>query len=88
MALVIVFMLGVVNFALHRAVLDCRHPVLGHVPWQENRLGGWVSLSVEFVMLLISMAMIDHGSVGWAWGYAGYTLANVVGAWALLRGHI
>ena len=60
MALVIVFMLGVANFALHRAVLDCRHPVLGHVPWQEYRLGGWFSLGVEYVMLLISMAMIER----------------------------
>jgi len=88
MALVVIFCLGVANFAMHRAVLESRHPALGHIPWAANRTGAWFSLLVEFVMLLGAMLMSEQGAVGWMWGYAVYTLANGAGAWLILTGEV
>lgn len=88
MALIIIFILGVANFAMHRAVQDSDHPLLGQAPWFFSAMGGWLSLSVEFVMLLGSMAMAASGSPGWAWGYAAYSVTNAAAAWLMLSGRI
>lgn len=84
MAILLIFLLGIVNFAMHRAVLESGHPLIGQVPWLVNMLGGRLSLIPEFVVLLGSMLMTAHGSVGWAWGYAGYTALNTVSGWLIL----
>lgn len=84
MALVVLFLLGVVNFAMHKAVLASRHPMLAQVPWFFHMLGGRFSLVVEFMMLLGSMLMVASGSTGWAWGYVIYSLFNGVSAWLIL----
>lgn len=84
MALVFVFLLGIVNFALHRAVLDSGHPILAQVAWLYRPLGGRLSLVAEFMMLLGSMLQVAGGSPGWAWGYALYSAVNGVSAWLIL----
>ncbi len=84
MALVVLFLLGVVNFAMHKAVLASRHPLLEQVPWFFHMLGGRFSLVVEFMMLLGSMLMVAGGSTGWAWAYVVYSLFNGVSAWLIL----
>ncbi|MBC2664566.1 hypothetical protein H7F51_03420 [Novosphingobium flavum] len=84
MALVFVFLLGIVNFAMHRAVLASGHPILAQVAWLYRPLGGRFSLIVEFMMLLGSMLLVSSGSPGWAWGYAVYTAINAVSAWLIL----
>lgn len=84
MALTIVFLLGIANFALHKAVLESGHPLLGQVSWVFHMLGGRASLLVEFVMLLGSMLMVSGGSSGWAWGYGAYSAANGLAAWLIL----
>ena len=88
MALFVIFVLGVANFALHRAVLESRHPLVNHIPWQSNRAGGWMSLGIEFIMLLVAMEMSARGSEGWVWAYGMYTLANGSGAWLILNGKV
>ncbi|MEZ5744613.1 MAG: hypothetical protein R3D89_13050 [Sphingomonadaceae bacterium] len=88
MAIIMLFALGVGNFALHRAVLESGHPLLGQVPWVYQMLGGRLSLLVEFVLLLGAMLMVDAGSAGWAWGYAAYSFVNAVSAWMILSGRI
>src|SRR3569833_1997520 len=50
MLLVLTFLLGAGNFALHKAVLESRHPLLGRVPWFVHMLGGRGTLVVEFLM--------------------------------------
>ena len=84
MALVLLFLLGVANFAMHKAVLESRHPLLGRMPWYIHLLGGRFSLGVEFLVLLGAMLMASQGASGWAWGYAGYTVVNGVSAWLIL----
>jgi hypothetical protein len=85
MALVVLFLLGVGNFAMHQAVLQSRHLLVGRAPWFVHLLGGKrFGLFVEFLVLLGSMLMVGQGSLGWAWGYALYSLANGAAAWLIL----
>lgn len=88
MGLVLVFFLGIGNFAAHRAVLDTDHPLLGQVPFFFQLLGGRFSLLVEFAMLLGAMLMAAQGSFGWAVFYACYTGVNALSAWLILSGRI
>lgn len=84
MAVLLVFLLGVANFAMHGAVLASGHPLLGQMPWYVHLLGGRVSLAAEFLLLLAALLLTYHVAPGWALGYLGYTLLNALGAWLIL----
>jgi hypothetical protein len=89
MALAVLFFLGIGNFAMHKAVLESRHTLLGRVPWFVHMLGGGrLGLGVEFLVLLGSMLMVSQGSVGWAWAYVLYTVANAAAAWLILSNRV
>jgi hypothetical protein len=88
MGLILLFMLGIGNFAVHQAVLKSRHPLLGQVPFFFHLLGGRFSLIVEFVMLLGAMLMVSQGSWGWALFYGAYSAVNVIAAWLILSRRI
>lgn len=89
MALIVIFLLGVGNFAMHKAVLESRHLLLGQAPSFVHMLGdGKFGLAVEFLVLLGSMLMVDSGALGWAWGYAIYSLANAAAAWMILSNRV
>lgn len=88
MALLLTFLLGIGNFALHRAVMESGHPLLGQMPWFYHQLNRRVSMGVEFVMLLAALLLASQ-DVGWAAGaYLGYSLLNGVSAWLILTGRI
>ena len=84
MAILILFVLGIANFAMHKAVLESGHPLLIHAPRYFQLLGGRFSLGIEFFILLGSMLMVDAGMVAWAWGYAIYSAVNGCAAWLIL----
>lgn len=86
MALVIVFLLGIANFAAHRAVLESGHPLVDVMPRAFRLLGGRMSLIVEFVLLLGAMWMVSVGSTGWALAYVCYSVMNGLAAWLILSG--
>jgi hypothetical protein len=88
MAIFLLFLLGVANFAMHKAVLESGHPLLGQMPWYFHLLSGRFSLAVEFIVLLGAMAMVATGSIGWAWGYAVYSLLTGISAWLILTGRV
>jgi hypothetical protein len=88
MGLLLTFLLGIGNFAVHKAVLESDHPLLGKVPWFFHLLGGRFSLGVEFVMLLGALLMVHQGAGIWALFYAGYSLVNMVSAWLILSGRV
>lgn len=88
MALFICFLLGITNFALHRAVLDSGHPVLAQVGWLFRSLGGRGSLIAEFALLLGTMLLVGSGTVLWVWGYALYSVSNALSAWLILSGRV
>lgn len=83
-AVIVIFCLGISNFAAHKAVLESGHPMLAQVPWLLKPLGGRMSLIVEFVMLLGSMVMVASGSQGWALLYLLYSLINALAAWLIV----
>jgi hypothetical protein len=86
MAIVIVFVLGIANFAAHRAVLESRHPLVDAIPRAFRMLGGRMSLVVEFAMLLGALWMVSAGSTGWAVAYLCYSALNGLAAWLILSG--
>jgi hypothetical protein len=49
MALIFTFLLGIANFAMHKAVLESRHPMLAQMPWM-GLMGGRFSLALEFLL--------------------------------------
>lgn len=83
-ALLLTFVLGVANFATHRAVLESGHPLLGRLPPLVGLLRGRGTLGAEFVALLVAMLLVGTGRPGWAWAYAGYTALNGIAAWLIL----
>src|SRR5690606_24177834 len=57
MAVILIFILGIGNFALHKAVLESGHPLLGRMPWFVHMLGGRITLVTEFLVLLAAMLL-------------------------------
>lgn len=88
MVILFVFLLGVGNFTLHKAVLESDHPLIAQMAWLVNRLGGRGSLALEFVLLLAVMLLVAAGHPGWAWAYLGYSVLNAVSAWLVLSGKV
>lgn len=88
MIIAIIFVLGIGNFALHKAVLERGHPLLGRVPWFVHMLGGRGSLVTEFLVLLAALLLAANGWPALVWGYGGYSVLNFIAAWLILNGRI
>ena len=87
-AILVIFVLGVVNFGLHSAVLHAGHPMAGQVPSFVRALGGRLTLLAEFLVLLAAMLLAANGWAGLVWAYAGYSALNGISAWLILTGRI
>lgn len=87
-AIFITFLLGIGNFAMHRAVLESGHPMLARSGWQMGTRLGRLSLSLEFVLLLMAMLLVAGGRTGWGVAYAFYSLLNGLTCWAVLTRRI
>jgi hypothetical protein len=84
MALLLIFLLGIANFAMHGAVLGSGHPMLGRSPWFVHLLGGRVTLATEFHLLLAAMLLESEGWSWVLWAYLGYSALNAFAAWLIL----
>ena len=84
MVILFVFVLGIGNFALHRAVLDSGHPALAQMTWLVRGRGGRASFVLEFVLLFAALLLAADGHPGWAWAYFAYSLLNALAAWLIL----
>ena len=84
MALAALYILGTVNFAVHKAVLESGHPMLDTLPASLRARGGRASLLFEYVVLVAAMALAANGWPAAAWGYAFYSGLNAMMAWAIL----
>lgn len=87
-AVLAIFLCGIVNFALHKAVLESGHPLLLRLPLPRGVLGGRISLVLEFLMLLGAMLLAGEGMAGWAAAYGLYTGLNALSAWLILSGRV
>jgi hypothetical protein len=83
-ATIMIFMLGIANFAVGRAVFESGHPLLAQLPQSSQQLGRRAALVTEFAVLLVAMMLSVRGWPGFAWAYAGYSLFNGVAAWLIL----
>jgi hypothetical protein len=88
MAVVVIFLLGIGNFAMHKAVLESGHRLLGRMPWFVHMLGGRVTLVTEFLVLLAALLLAYQGWPSLAWAYAAYSVLNAISAWLILTDRI
>lgn len=88
MILVVLFLLGVGNFAVHKAVLESRHPMLDALPSLYKSGGGRFSLWFEFFVLLAAMLLAGNGWPGMAIAYGIYSMLNFVTGWLVLSRRI
>jgi hypothetical protein len=88
MVIFFVFLLGIGNFALHRAVLSSGHPALAQMRWLIGGLGGHASMVLEFTLLLAALLLVAAGHSGWVWVYLGYSALNGAAAWLILSRRI
>ncbi|TIX49124.1 hypothetical protein [Alteraurantiacibacter aquimixticola] len=88
MAIAIVFLLGIANFACHRAVLASGHPLVRQFLGRGGVMRPEVTLALEFVILLVALLVVANGHTGWGWAYALYSIGNGVSAWVILTNRI
>jgi hypothetical protein len=84
LATVIIFLLGIVNFALNRAVFESGHPMFARLPQPSRVLGRRAALVSEFAVLFFALLLSVEGWPAFAWAYAAYTVCNGVAAWLIL----
>lgn len=88
MAIAIIFLLGIGNFALHKAVMDSGHPMLGQVSWFASIKGRQIAFGLEFTVLLAALLLAAYGWSGLVWGYIIYTVLNGISGWLILTGRV
>jgi hypothetical protein len=88
MAILIIFLLGIGNFAMHRAIMDSGHPLLDAMPWLYNAHSRWLSLALEFLMLLGGLVLASEGVLWGALAYLAYSMLNAISAWLILSGRV
>lgn len=88
MWIVATFLLGIGNFALHKAVLESRHPLVESMLGGKRPGMGKFTMAAEFVALLAAMLLVAYGHNWWGWAYLGYSLFNAVSGWLILTSRI
>lgn len=88
MAILLTFLLGIGNFALHRAVMESGHPLIGQMPWFYHAMSRRLSMVVEYLMLLGGLLLAAQGVVWGAVGYMLYSVLNGISAWLILSGKV
>jgi hypothetical protein len=82
--IIFVFLLGIGNFTLHRAVLSSGHPALAQMAWLVKGLGGRASFLLELALLFAALLLAAGGHPGWAGAYFVYSALNALAAWLIL----
>jgi hypothetical protein len=89
MSLIICFFLGIANFAMHRAVMESRHPFVEDSKLYFGKyIGRNGSYFLEFGILACAMIFAGMGSILTAGVYTVYSLLNGVAVWLLLSGKV
>lgn len=88
MAILITFLLGIGNFALHRAVMDSGHPLLGRMPWFIHALNGHLTMMVEFLLLFAALMFAAQDNVSGPIAYVVYSVLNSFSAWLILTDRV
>ena len=84
MYIFVIFLCGVANFAMHKAMLESNHPVIAEARGSFRKiLGPYGSDMLEFFMLVSAMIFANMGMLSVVIFYFVYTLANCAAAWVL-----
>lgn len=86
MAVALIFFLGIANFAMHKAVMESRHPLVLNTPWMRSEHGRRIALVLEFTVLLAAMLLAGHGWPSLAIAYLIYSGLNALTSWLILSG--
>jgi hypothetical protein len=87
-AVIIIFLLGIGNFTMHRAVMESGHPMLRQWRVLVHPLGRPIAFGTEFLVLLLALLLSANGWPGFAFAYALYTAANGFASWLMLSGRL
>jgi hypothetical protein len=86
---VAIFIMGIANFAMHRAVVESGHPFVRDSKLYFGRhIGKNGSYILEFAVLLGMMTLAANGSWFAPAVYGIYTALNMLAAWLLLTGRV
>lgn len=85
--LVVCFLMGIANFAMHKAVAESGHPFVEDTKRYFGRyFGQHASYGIEFVVLLGALWFAQEGSTVIVLVYWIYTGINGIATWLLLTG--
>ena len=84
MLIAFIFLMGIANFALHRAVLAARGTVPDQMQDIWPRRAGRFTFPVEFAVLLAALFFAFEAESWVLLAYGIYTAANAVAAWFIL----
>lgn len=89
MLLILCFLMGVGNFAMHKAVAESDHPFVQDTKrYFGTHFGTNGSYAIELMFLIGAMLFAYDGSMLVAIFYGAYTAFNVFATWMLLTGRI
>ncbi|MEE9434655.1 MAG: hypothetical protein V3V15_10500 [Sphingorhabdus sp.] len=88
-AVITCFLLGIANFAMHKAVIDSNHPFVEDTKLYFGRyFGKSGSYVFEFALLLGALVFASLGSMLIVFFYVIYSGLNMLAAWLLLSGRV
>ena len=77
-ARILILMAGVANFAMHRWMIESKHPVVEAALSPIHRLLGHnVTYLIEFALLLLALWLVADHSIAAIAAYGVYTALNV-----------
>ncbi|GAB5482156.1 hypothetical protein [Sphingorhabdus sp. EL138] len=80
----IIFICGIGNFAMHKAMMESDHPMITEARGSFSKLlGPYGSYILEFAMLAAALIFANMGMLSAVFFYGIYTLANCAGAYVL-----
>ncbi len=87
MLLIVCFVMGVANFAMHKAVSESGHPFVEETKlYFSPQFSPYGSYAIELALLMGALWFAHDGSLAVALTYGVYTGINAVATWLLLSG--
>jgi hypothetical protein len=87
MLVILCFLMGVANFAMHKAVAESGHPFVEDTKRYFSRhFSPYGSYAIELALLIGAMLFAQEGAVLVVLVYGAYTGMNGIATWLLLSG--
>jgi hypothetical protein len=87
MLVIFCFMLGVANFAMHKAVAESGHPFVEDTKrYFGKHFSPYGSYAIELALLIGAMLFAHEGAAAVVLVYCAYTGMNGIATWLLLSG--